>query len=352
MHFIFFAGIITLFLAQNWLDLDTRLSALFNVGVCILVAMIGYIISNQVVRATANPLYSIVQIFETRDMNEKWDHFFDWAKANNLLIYFKLASSKYISVPVEIWEKDFIVIFIFGSKWHRMHLVHSSNDYLESIVIRAEDWKRYQDALPRVVPATQSAAPVHNPDSNSAPNKTPQSNEEPQQNPNTKTSAQPVIDRNEEQLRQKLKGKNTGWCPRLEVICGYEGHDANEKYLMKAWEKSKTQPTWKLSHAEKRAKAALNTIAENFHRRHDFFRAKPATAQEKQNGHLETILRRNLEATETNNSRLEKLRLSKWNIMEQYLEKLDFMTDAELYDLNPKLQIEVDSNFSVKKMLS
>lgn len=334
------AGMIILSSVHKWKTPDTPLTILLMTGVILVVAIFGYKMTNRIVRATTNPLHSMIQTFESGEMDERWSHFHDWARASKLEIYIKLASSEYIAIPVEIWEKDYVVCFIFGTKKHRIRLVNRSHDDLEALVCKAEDWKRYQETSPEVHLNNSESAQT---DKNKAPQRSTQNI--------VKTNLDTRAD--ELTLRQKIRGKGTSWCPRLEVICGNNGVAANKEYMKLAWNKSKNMSLLEPRLVEVLSKAVLNTLAVNFDRLDEFFGAKPASDKEKQDGqNLETKIRIDLNATEKHPTRVDDLRKRKWVPLEQYLEKLEFMTNKELYELNPKFQREIDSTPLGKKFLS
>ena len=124
-------------------NFDGLLSLLLFPASSTLIAAFGFASHYRVQGEVNNQPHDVLSPYTAPDASTTWEHFLRWAKAEQLVLLFKVAQSSYRPFPVEVWDSPFIATLIFGTSEQRKALVFSGLDPLTNLVISSSEWERF-----------------------------------------------------------------------------------------------------------------------------------------------------------------------------------------------------------------
>lgn len=255
---------------------------------------------------------------ETKDMFNEFEAFRTWGLKNTPHIGFALSQDRFLPLPKDVWKNTDLGVILFGTEAQRRRVLNANKFALSNLVINQKDWFEYVDGR-RTRQASINSIPTSEIVAK-------ESNKALASKPNKRLS-----------LRQKERGVNTNWCPRLEMIC------SDPMYLKRYMTKqvninhidTDRQPCHRL----------LVLFDANFEDFKLFFATDPINLKDLDKAQsldkrvklaLGILGRKNI-------TRYDQLKIKKWVLLEKYIETTGIITDTELVTSYPALLPLMDS---------
>ena len=256
---------------------------------------------------------------ETKDMFDEFEAFRIWGFKNTPHIGFALSQDRFLPLPDEVWKNTDLGVILFGTEAQRRHVLNANKFALSSLVINESDWLNFADGR-RKEQASINPIPTSEIEAE-------KSNEALTSKPNIQLS-----------LRQKARGLNTNWCPRLEMIC------SNPIYLKRYMAKqvninhidTDRQPCHKL----------LVLLEANYEDFDLFFATAPVASSDQDKAQwLDKKVKKALGIFGRKNiTRYDQLKIKKWVLLEKYIETTSIISNDELVTAYPALRLFMDSS--------